>query len=49
LTFLSVSAQPPTDTVVAGVNKPVSWQAGTGISPTPLPTPAAMELTTSWT
>jgi len=37
LIFLSVSAQPPTDTAVAGVNKPVSWQAGTGISPTPCP------------
>jgi len=32
-----VSAQPPTDTAVTGVNSPVRWQVGTGISPTPCP------------
>ena len=35
----------PTDTVVSSINKPVSWQAGRSIPPTPLPTPAAMKLT----
>ena len=42
--MLFVPTPMPTDTVVPGMNKPVSWQASRSIPPTPLPTPAAMKL-----